>query len=123
MLVKKLSESRERLVEIVLSPNQPDIKRDDEARWNAAYRELEALEKFVKREHGKVSQMTIKESRIEETIGLLRAKLESLHVPVEANEDDSAFALMYISWELTMRIGHSLGVLPDAGPECEVKKQ
>lgn len=115
-LVKQLSESRERLVEIVLDPSKPDIKRDDELRWSAAYRELEALEGLLQREAKHASQKTIKQSRIEEIIGLLCAKLESLHVPLKTDEDDGAFALLYISWELTMRIRAALGMVPETGP-------
>ncbi|KAJ4418513.1 hypothetical protein N0V82_005493 [Gnomoniopsis sp. IMI 355080] len=117
LLLKKLSESRERLVDIVLDPNKPDIKRDDEPRWNAAYRELEALEKLLKRDGEQVSQETIRESRIEEVIRRLCTKLESLHIPPKAGEDGSAFALMYASWELTVRIGASLGLLSEPALE------
>lgn len=104
MLLKKLSESRERLTDIVLDSNKADIKRDDETRWNAAYRELEALEKLVKREIDQTSQETLKESKIEETLNLLCSKMESLHVPSKGDGDGSAFALMYGSWEMAMRI-------------------
>lgn len=117
MLVKRLSESRERLSDIVLDPNKADIKREDETRWNAAYRELQALEKLLKLEHEHASKETIKESKIEETISRLCSKLEALHVPPKADEDGSAFALMYGSWELAMRIGKLLGVPKDPGPE------
>lgn len=119
MLVKKLSESRERLAGIVLDPNKSHIKRDDETRWNAAYRELESLEKLLERETGHFSQETIKESKIDEIIGRLCSNLESLHVPPKADEDGSAFALMYGSWELAMRIGRLLGVSTKPGPESE----
>lgn len=104
MLVKKLNESRERLTDIVLDANKAGIKREDETRWNAAYRELEALENLVKREVDQTSQETIKESNIEETLNRLCSKMESLHVPSKGDEDASAFALMYGSWEMTMRI-------------------
>lgn len=118
MLVKRLSESRERLFDIVLDPNKPDIKREDETRWNAAYRELEALEKLLKREETDyVSKERIDESKIEEIIGQLCSKLESLHVSPKAGEDGSAFALMYGSWELAMRIAKLLGISTDPGPE------
>lgn len=119
MLVKKLGESRERLSDIVFDPNKSEIKREDESRWNAAYRELEALEKLLKRETDHISQETIKESKIDEIIGWLCYKLESLHVPPKADEDGSAFALMYGSWELAMRIGRLLGVSTKPGPESE----
>ncbi|CAN8100274.1 unnamed protein product [Discula destructiva] len=108
-LVKQLSASRERLVEIVLNPNEADIKRDDEQKWNAAYRELEALDRLVRREAKQASKKMINDSRIEEVMRLLCAKLESLHIPSRAGEDESAYALMYVSWELTMRIGAALG--------------
>ncbi|KAJ4386107.1 hypothetical protein N0V93_008999 [Gnomoniopsis smithogilvyi] len=94
LLLKRLSESRERLLDIVLDPDKTDIKRDDETRWNAAYRELEALEKLVNQDAQQISQETIRESRIEDLIGRLCAKLESLHVPPKVDEDGSAFALI-----------------------------
>lgn len=112
-LVKQLSESSERLFEIVLDPSKPDIKRGDELRWSAAYRELEALERLLQCEAKQASQKTIGQSKIEETIGLLCAKMKSLHVPLKTDEDDGAFALLYISWELTMRIHAALGMVPD----------
>lgn len=119
MLLKRLSESRERLFDIVLDPNKPDIKREDETRWNAAYRELEALEKLLKLNVDQVSQETINKSKIEEIIGRLCSKLESLHAPPKADEDGSAFALMYGSWELAMRIGKLLGVRTNPGLESD----
>lgn len=108
-----LSGRRERLREVVFSPDGADIKREDELRWSVAYRELESLENFVKREARYIVQKTVKESKIEEAIGLLDAKLKSLHVPLQADEDESSFPLMYITWELTMRIAATLAAVPD----------
>lgn len=103
----------------MLDPDKADIKRDDEPRWNAAYRELEALERLVKQHGNQISQETITDSRIGETNGLLCARFELLHIPPKAEEDGSPFALMYASWELTMRIGASLGISPQARLESE----
>lgn len=100
-------------MEVVLSPDETDIKREDETRWNAAYRELDSLENFIKHEERQMSQNTVKDSRIDEAIELLGAKLKSLHVPLKADEDENSFALMYISYELTMRIAARLAGLPD----------
>lgn len=103
-------------MDIVFDPDKAGIRRDDEPRWNAAYQELEALERLVEREAGHIGQETTRESRIEETIELLCAKFESFDMPLKADEDDSAFALMYVSWELTMRVAAALGVVPGAQP-------
>lgn len=117
----------------MLDPGRPDSQlRDDEPRWSAAYRELEALERLVRRAQGPATGgHEAKSSRpetigqlagIRETVGLLCAKLESLHalhpVPPTADGDqDGAFALLYVSWELAMRISAALGVgPPNTGP-------
>lgn len=100
-------------MDIVLSPDLADIKREDEPRWSAAFRELELLESLLKQEARHIDQKTVKDSKIEEAIGVLAAKLKSLHMPLKADEDENSFALMYISFELTMRIAAILAGLPE----------
>lgn len=67
----------------------------------------------MKHDATQLSQKTVRESGVDVVMGLLCAKLEALHVPPKVGEDDGAFALMHISWELAMRIRSALGLLPD----------
>lgn len=96
-LAKRLAKSAAYLDAIVV---QGVIAVNDERRWNAVFQELSELEDLL------VSGVTLtnaRESKIDETLKAMGEKIRDL----EANrggKDEGDLSLMYVSWELALRI-------------------
>lgn len=96
-LAKRLSKSAAYLDAVVIQGN---IAVNDERGWSGVFQELSALEDLL------VSGVTLtnaKESKIDETLKAMGEKIRGL----EANrngKDEGDLSLMYVSWELALRI-------------------
>jgi hypothetical protein len=96
-LAKRLAKSAAYLDAVVIQGN---IAVNDERGWSGVFQELSALEDLL------VSGVTLtnaKESKIDETLKAMGEKIRGL----EANrngKDEGDLSLMYVSWELALRI-------------------
>lgn len=97
---KQLRRCAERLGGVVLSDDAP-IAVGDEQRWSAAFTELAGLEELL---GSGVTLTNIRESGIDEVV---RGVMERIRVleKERAGSEVGDLSLMYISWELAMRIG------------------
>ncbi|KFX91829.1 hypothetical protein V490_05693 [Pseudogymnoascus sp. VKM F-3557] len=96
-LAKRLAKSAAQLDAIVL---QGDIAVNDERRWSVVFQELSALEDLL------VSGVTLtnaKESKIDETLKAVGEKIRGLEAK-RNGKDEGDLSLMYVSWELALRI-------------------
>ena len=98
-------QTRDRLAEIILDPHDP-ITLDQESRWNAAYRELEDLEKLLGGNDKGVSRESVERTKIDGVLRDICQRLESLNQAQAhgSREMGDESALMLVSWELAMRI-------------------
>ncbi|KFY45247.1 hypothetical protein V494_01065 [Pseudogymnoascus sp. VKM F-4513 (FW-928)] len=96
-LAKRLAKSAAYLDAIVI---QGDIAVNDERRWSSVFQELSELEDLL------VSGVTLtnaKESKIDETLKAMGEKIRGLEAK-RGNKDEGDLSLMYVSWELALRI-------------------
>jgi hypothetical protein len=94
--IAKLSNS---ISEIILSLENP-VTASSEARWNAAFRELEKLEKLL---GSGVSMDNIRNTKIHDTIQGVSGTAERLSQGIE-DQTSEDYSLMYITWEMSMRM-------------------
>lgn len=96
-LAKRLAKSAAHLDEIAI---KGDIAINDERGWSAVFQELSALEDLL------VSGVTLtnaKESKIDETLKAMGEKIRGLEAK-RNGKDEGDLSLMYVSWELALRI-------------------
>ena len=96
-LAKRLAKSAAYLDAIVI---QGDIAVNDERRWSVVFQELSELEDLL------VSGVTLtnaKESKIDETLKAMGEKIRGLEAK-RNGKDEGDLSLMYVSWELALRI-------------------
>ena len=80
---------------------QDDLKVDDERTWGSAFRELSRLEDMLAK--GFAAE-NIKDSGIATTLEHVSGKIRDLEEK-RAGADKGDLSLMYVSWELALRIG------------------
>lgn len=96
-LAKRLAKSAAYLYAVVI---QGDIAVNDERRWSVVFQELSELEDLL------VSGVTLtnaKESKIDETLKAMGEKIRGLEAK-RNGKDEGDLSLMYVSWELALRI-------------------
>lgn len=100
---KELGRYRDRIQEILLDEDKP-ITSDQESRWSAAYKELEALQTFI--QENKVEASSVQKTRVGATIRDVERRIGVLHDERGEGADAGVgtLELMYITWECAMRL-------------------
>lgn len=94
---------RERISLTLLDKDNP-IKAVHEQRWSSAYKELEALQTFLK--ENKAQASSVQASKLPAALRDVERRIGDLHTErgPEADTGMGDYTLMYVTWELTMRL-------------------
>jgi hypothetical protein len=96
--VKRLRAGSELLDDVVLGG---DIQVADEQMWNVVFQELSELENVLVKG---VTPANVKDSGIDNTLKAVSEKIRDLNTKRDEKMEGD-LSLMYVSWELAMRIG------------------
>jgi len=89
------------------------ITADQENRWSAAYKELEALLTFMKKND--VQASSVKKAKLGATMRDIERRIGALHDERGdgAEAGVGTFELMYVTWECAMRLGKQFEEMGD----------